>query len=161
MARIHQFTVNDGHGNSLDLSQFTNKVLLIINTASECGFTSQYAELEKLHQEYQDKGLVILAFPCNQFGKQEPNSNTEIQQFCQRNYGVSFAVMAKIDVNGPNAAPLFDYLKRQAPGVLFTRAIKWNFTKFLVNKQGDVIKRYAPRTKPSSITKAIEQLLAE
>ena len=135
------------------------QVLLVVNTASQCGFTPQYKELEQLHQKYKDKGLVILAFPCNQFGGQEPGSDNEIQQFCQLNYGVSFPVMAKLAVNGPDASPLFEHLKDSARGLMKTRAIKWNFTKFLINKQGDVVKRYAPRTKPASIAASIEDLL--
>jgi glutathione peroxidase len=161
MAKIYQFTVDDAQGNAIALSQFERKVLLIVNTASECGFTPQYAELEALHQTYKDRGLVVLAFPCNQFGKQEPGDNKAIQQFCQLNYGVNFPVMAKVDVNGSETAPLFAYLKNQARGVLKTQAIKWNFTKFLVNKQGEVVKRYAPRTKPKSLSAEIEQLLAD
>ncbi len=159
MPNVHQFTVTDNRGQPVELSQYQGKVLLIINTASKCGFTPQYQELEELHQRYKDKGLVILAFPCNQFGGQEPGSNEDIQQFCQLNYGVSFPVMAKINVNGPEADPLFEHLKENARGLMKTRAIKWNFTKFLVNKQGEVVKRYAPRTKPASIVQAIEELL--
>lgn len=159
MPNVHQYKVNDSQGNPVDLSQFRNKVLLIVNTASKCGFTPQYKELEELHQKYHDKGLVILAFPCNQFGAQEPGTNADIQQFCQLNYGVSFDVMAKLQVNGPDASPLFEHLKDSARGLMKTRAIKWNFTKFLVNKDGDVVKRFAPRTKPASIAGAIEDLL--
>ncbi|MEW5681875.1 MAG: glutathione peroxidase [Pseudomonadota bacterium] len=159
MANVHQYKITDASGNEVDLSQYRGKVLLIVNTASKCGFTPQYEELEQLHQKYHDKGLVILAFPCNQFGGQEPGSNSDIQQFCQINYGLSFPVMAKLQVNGPDASPLFEHLKDSARGLMKTRAIKWNFTKFLVNKDGDVVKRYAPRTKPSAITSAIEELL--
>jgi glutathione peroxidase len=159
MANVHQYKVKDASGNEIDLSQYRGKVLLVINTASQCGFTPQYKELEQLHQKYKDKGLVILAFPCNQFGGQEPGSDNEIQQFCQLNYGVSFPVMAKLAVNGPDASPLFEHLKDSARGLMKTRAIKWNFTKFLINKQGDVVKRYAPRTKPASIAASIEDLL--
>ncbi|MCS4308789.1 glutathione peroxidase [Rheinheimera pacifica] len=159
MANVHQYKVKDANGNDIDLSQYRGKVLLVVNTASQCGFTPQYKELEQLHQKYKDKGLVILAFPCNQFGGQEPGSDNEIQQFCELNYGVSFPVMAKLAVNGPEASPLFEYLKDSARGLMKTRAIKWNFTKFLVNKDGDVVKRYAPRTKPASIAQSIEDLL--
>ena len=159
MANVHQYKVKDAQGNDVDLTQFRGKVLLIVNTASQCGFTSQYKELEDLHQKYHDKGLVILAFPCNQFGGQEPGSDKDIQQFCELNYGVSFPVMAKLTVNGPDASPLFEHLKDSARGLMKTRAIKWNFTKFLVNKDGDVVKRYAPRTKPSAIANSIEDLL--
>jgi glutathione peroxidase len=159
MANVHQYKVKDASGNEIDLSQYRGKVLLVVNTASQCGFTPQYKELEQLHQKYKDKGLVILAFPCNQFGGQEPGSDDEIQQFCELNYGVSFPVMAKLAVNGPDASPLFEHLKDSARGLMKTRAIKWNFTKFLINKQGDVVKRYAPRTKPASIAASIEDLL--
>ncbi|MDX5407799.1 MAG: glutathione peroxidase [Chromatiaceae bacterium] len=159
MANVHQYKIKDARGNEVDLSQYRGKVLLIVNTASKCGFTPQYEELEQLHQKYHDKGLVILAFPCNQFGGQEPGSNSDIQQFCQINYGLSFPVMAKLQVNGPEASPLFEHLKDSARGLMKTRAIKWNFTKFLVNKDGDVVKRYAPRTKPTAIAGAIEELL--
>jgi glutathione peroxidase len=159
MANVHQYKVKDANGNDIDLSQYRGKVLLVVNTASQCGFTPQYKELEQLHQKYREKGLVILAFPCNQFGGQEPGSDNEIQQFCELNYGVSFPVMAKLAVNGPEASPLFEYLKDSARGLMKTRAIKWNFTKFLVNKDGDVVKRYAPRTKPASIAQSIEDLL--
>jgi glutathione peroxidase len=159
MSNVHQYKVKDGQGHETDLSQFHGKVLLVVNTASKCGYTPQYKELEQLHQQYHERGLVILAFPCNQFGAQEPGSNSDIQQFCQLNYGVSFPLMAKVSVNGPDALPLFEYLKDGARGLLKTRAIKWNFTKFLVNKDGEVVKRYAPQTKPASIATAIEDLL--
>lgn len=159
MANVHQFQVTDNSGQRIDLSQYRDKVLLIVNTASRCGFTPQYRELEQLHQRYKEKGLVILAFPCNQFGAQEPGDNKDIQQFCQLNYGVSFALMTKVNVNGPDALPLFNFLKENARGLMRSRAIKWNFTKFLVDKQGNVVKRYAPRTKPASISNAVEQLL--
>lgn len=160
MANVHHFQVKNAQDEVLPLRQFRDKVLLIVNTASECGFTPQYQELEQLHQKYQQQGLVILAFPCNQFGGQEPGNNEQIQQFCQINYGVSFPVMGKIQVNGPDADPLFEFLKDQARGLLKTRAIKWNFTKFLVNKDGVVVKRYAPRTKPMALCEAIEAELA-
>lgn len=159
MANVHQFKVKDAAGNEVDLSQYRGKVVLIVNTASKCGFTPQYKELEQLYQQYHTRGLVILAFPCNQFGGQEPGSDSDIQQFCQINYGLSFPVMAKLQVNGPDASPLFEHLKDSARGLMKTRAIKWNFTKFLVNKDGDVVKRYAPRTKPTAIASAIEELL--
>lgn len=161
MNSVHQFSVNNTQGQTVDLAQYRGKTLLIVNTASQCGFTPQYQELEQLYQRYQDKGFVILAFPCNQFGGQEPGSDTEIQQFCQLNYGVSFPVLAKVQVNGPEAEPLFDYLKDQARGLLKTRAIKWNFTKFLINDRGQVVKRYAPRTKPSAIAQSVEELLEQ
>jgi len=160
MANVHHFKVKTTTGEVMDLSQFRNKVLLIINTASQCGFTPQYQELEALYQQFKDQGLMILAFPCNQFGGQEPATDQDIQQFCQINYDVSFPVLAKINVNGPDAEPLFEYLKDQARGLLKTRAIKWNFTKFLVNKDGIVVKRYAPRTKPSQFSDAIVEELS-
>lgn len=159
MPNVHQYKVADAAGKEIDLSQYRGKVLLILNTASKCGFTPQYEELEQLHQKYHQRGLVILAFPCNQFGAQEPGNNADIQQFCQINYGLSFPVMGKLQVNGPDASPLFEHLKDSARGLMKTRAIKWNFTKFLVNKDGDVVKRYAPRTKPASIAQSIEDLL--
>ena len=159
MPNVHQYKVADAAGKEIDLSQYRGKVLLILNTASKCGFTPQYEELEQLHQKYHERGLVILAFPCNQFGAQEPGNNADIQQFCQINYGLSFPVMGKLQVNGPDASPLFEHLKDSARGLMKTRAIKWNFTKFLVNKDGDVVKRYAPRTKPASIAQSIEDLL--
>lgn len=159
MPDVYQFTVNNGQGEKTDLSQFKGKVLLVINTASKCGFTPQYKELEQLYQTYHDKGLEILAFPCNQFGAQEPGSDNDIQQFCQLNYGVSFPVMAKVQVNGPEASPLFEHLKQHARGLLNSRAIKWNFTKFLINKNGEVVKRFAPQTKPASLAIEIEHLL--
>jgi glutathione peroxidase len=159
MANVHHFKVKSTSGNTVDLSQYQGKVLLIVNTASQCGFTPQYQELEQLHQQYHDKGLEVLAFPCNQFGGQEPGSDQDIAQFCELNFGVTFQVLSKINVNGPDAEPLFEYLKDQARGVLKTRAIKWNFTKFLVNKDGVVVKRYAPRTKPSQFVQSIEEEL--
>jgi glutathione peroxidase len=159
MANVHHFKVKSTSGNTVDLNQYQGKVLLIVNTASQCGFTPQYQELEQLHQQFHEKGLEILAFPCNQFGGQEPGSDQDIAQFCELNFGVTFQVMSKINVNGPDAEPLFEYLKDQARGVLKTRAIKWNFTKFLVNKDGVVVKRYAPRTKPSQFVQSIEEEL--
>ncbi len=160
MANVHHFKVRTAQGNLQELAQFRDKVLLIVNTASRCGFTPQYQDLEALYQRYHAQGLEILAFPCNQFGAQEPGTDPDIQQFCQLNYGVSFPVMAKINVNGPEADPLFEFLKDQARGLMKTRAIKWNFTKFLVNKDGVVVKRYAPRTRPGQFIDAIEAELA-
>ncbi len=160
MANVHHFKVRTPQGTLMDLSAYRDKVLLIVNTASRCGFTPQYQDLERLYQQYHPQGLEILAFPCNQFGGQEPGNDQDIQQFCQLNYGVSFPVLAKIQVNGPDADPLFEYLKDQARGLMKTRAIKWNFTKFLVNKDGVVVKRYAPRTKPNQFIDAIEAELA-
>ena len=132
----------------------------MVNVASRCGFTPQYKQLQELHERYIDKGLTILAFPCNQFGAQEPGSDSEIQQFCSTNYGVSFPVMSKIQVNGAQADPIFELLKKQSPGLLGLESIKWNFTKFLVDQQGNVISRYAPTTSPSDIAKDIERLLS-
>lgn len=159
MNSIHQFSVNDAQGNVVDLSRYKGSTVLIVNTASQCGFTPQYQELEQLYQRYYDQGFTILAFPCNQFGGQEPGTNNDIQQFCQLNYGVTFPVLSKVQVNGPEAEPLFEFLKDQARGLLKTRAIKWNFTKFLINADGQVVKRYAPRTKPMAICQSIEELV--
>jgi glutathione peroxidase len=130
-----------------------------VNTASACGFTPQYAGLEDLYKKYKDKGLEVLAFPCNQFGKQEKGDNTEIKQFCDLNFNISFDLFSKIDVNGDNTHPLFEHLKNEAPGILGSKGIKWNFTKFLVNNQGKVIKRYSPRTKPADIDSDIAAIL--
>ena len=141
------------------LGDYKGKVLLIVNTASKCGFTPQYQGLEDLYRRYKDRGFVVLAFPCNQFGHQEPGSESEIQQFCTTRYDVSFPVFAKIEVNGANTHPLYRYLKNEKSGVLGTKAIKWNFTKFLVGRDGHVVRRYAPADKPESLTGDIEQLL--
>lgn len=146
-------------GEMQDLSQYQGQVVLIVNTASKCGFTNQYEGLEALYSQYKEQGLVVLGFPCNQFGEQEKGADSEIASFCQKNYGVSFPMFSKIDVNGDNAAPLYQELKTLAPGVMGTKKIKWNFTKFLVNKQGKVT-RYAPTTKPESLTSDIEAALA-
>jgi glutathione peroxidase len=154
----HDFQVKDAKGNIISLKDYTGKVLLIVNTASKCGFTPQYAGLEELYKSYQAKGLEILGFPCDQFAHQEPGSNEEIQTFCQMNYGVTFPVMAKIEVNGNNAEPLFKYLRSQTKELLGD-AIKWNFTKFLINKEGHVVKRFAPNFEPSDIAPEIEKLL--
>lgn len=158
-AAIYQFEVNDINQKIVSLSHYKNKVLLIVNTASKCGFTSQYEGLEKLYKKYQDKGLEILAFPCNQFGAQEPGTEKEIAQFCDLNYQTSFAIMSKVEVNGDNATPLYKHLKSEAPGLAGTKSIKWNFTKFLVDKQGKVIKRFAPKDKPEDIEPLILELL--
>ncbi len=147
-------------GTPLDLSRYRGKVLLIVNTASACGFTPQYKGLEAVYRQFQARGAEVLGFPCNQFGRQEQGSEAEIGAFCEKNFGVSFPLFAKIDVNGAEAHPLFRYLKHAAPGVLGTERIKWNFTKFLVNRDGDVVKRYAPQTKPEAIAADIERLLA-
>ncbi|UYY77968.1 glutathione peroxidase [Sphingomonas sp. R1] len=146
-------------GSTGDLSAFAGQVLLVVNTASKCGFTPQYKELEALWRAYKDRGFAVLAFPCNQFGAQEPGDAEEIASFCSLTYDVTFPVFAKIDVNGSSAAPIFQALKAQAPGVLGTEAIKWNFTKFLVNRDGQVVERYAPTTAPRAIVADIEKLL--
>lgn len=159
MSTIYDFNAKDLSGNNVDFSDFKDKVLLIVNTASKCGFTPQFEGLEKLHQQYKDQGLVVIGFPCNQFGSQDPGSNDEIGAFCQKNYGVDFLMMEKIDVNGNNEHPLYTWLKKQEGGFL-TDGIKWNFTKFLVNRQGEVVERYAPTTKPESIEADIVKLLA-
>jgi glutathione peroxidase len=148
-------------GEIQDLSQYAGKVVLVVNTASKCGFTYQYEGLEALYEQYKDQGLVILGFPCNQFGEQEKGADTEIASFCQKNYGVSFPMFSKIEVNGDDTAPLYQELKSEAPGILGTKKIKWNFTKFLVNKEGKVVDRYAPTTKPQALQANIESLLAE
>jgi glutathione peroxidase len=159
MTTIADFTVTTNRGAELDLKDKLGKVLLVVNTASKCGFTPQYDGLEKLYQDYKDKGLEVLGFPCNQFGAQEPGSADEIAEFCKVNFGVTFPLMAKIDVNGDNASPLFDWMKKEAKGLMGSTSIKWNFTKFLIDRQGNVVKRYAPTDKPEAIAKDIEKLL--
>jgi glutathione peroxidase len=161
MSGVHDFTADTLSGAPLAFSQFKGKVLLIANTASKCGFTPQYQGLETLYRQFHEQGLEVLGFPCNQFGAQEPGDAAEIGAFCEQNYGVSFPLFAKIEVNGGEAHPLFQYLKHAAPGVLGSEGIKWNFTKFLVKKDGAVFKRYAPRTKPAEIATDIRTLLAE
>jgi glutathione peroxidase len=151
--------VKAADGTSTSLSDYAGQVLLIVNTASKCGFTPQYADLEALSRRYRDRGFAVLAFPCNQFGGQEPGDAAEIANFCSTSYDVTFPVFAKVDVNGPNAAPLFEHLKREAPGLLGSKGIKWNFTKFLVDREGNVVDRYAPTTSPKDLTGAIEALL--
>lgn len=146
-------------GGAQPLSDYKGKVVLVVNTASKCGFTPQYKGLEALYQKYKDRGLVLLGFPCNQFGKQEPGGPEEIGGFCERNFGVTFPLFAKVDVNGDNAHPLFTHLKQQARGLLGTQSIKWNFTKFLVAKDGRVVKRFAPKDKPQNLEAAVEALL--
>ncbi|MBS0618247.1 MAG: glutathione peroxidase [Spirochaetes bacterium] len=148
-------------GKLVELADFKGKVVLIVNTASKCGFTPQFAGLESLYEKYKDKNFVILGFPCNQFGAQEPGSANEIQEFCQLNYGVKFPMFGKIDVNGANAHPLYKFLTSTKPGILGTEGIKWNFTKFLIDKNGEPVKRYASTTKPEDIVGDIEKLLAE
>lgn len=146
-------------GEEIDLSRYKGKVLVIVNTASKCGFTPQYAGLEKLYEKYKDRGLEILGFPCNQFGGQEPGSDEEIANFCQKNYGVDFQMFEKVDVNGDDAHPLYKFLTHEAPGALKTEAIKWNFTKFLVDKNGKVLKRFAPNVAPKDLESDIEKQL--
>jgi glutathione peroxidase len=158
---IFDYTATGLSGAPVDLAQYKGKVLLIVNTASECGFTPQYKGLEQVYQQFKDKGVEVLGFPCNQFGGQEPGPESEIGAFCEKNYGVTFPLFAKIDVNGDNAHPLFKQLKKDGPGLLGTEAIKWNFTKFLVRKDGTVYKRYAPSTAPKELAGDIEKLLAE
>ncbi len=160
MSVIYDFTAQDLLGNTIDFADFTGKVLLIVNTASECGFTPQFAGLQALHEQYHDQGLVVIGFPCNQFGKQEPNDGAAIGEFCQRNYGVEFLMMQKIDVNGEHAHPIYTWLKSEQGGLL-TDGIKWNFTKFLIGRDGKVIDRYAPMTKPENLTADIESALAK
>jgi glutathione peroxidase len=155
---VYDFTVKDINGKELPLSQYKGKFLLIVNVASKCGFTSQYKGLEKLHQELGEQ-VEVLGFPCNQFGKQEPGDEEEIKSFCSLNYDVTFPMFAKVDVNGSNAAPLYDFLKREKKGLLGSEGIKWNFTKFLVNGQGEVVKRYAPTEKPEDIKKDLKKML--
>lgn len=159
MTIVYDFEARRIDGSSVALDTFRGKVLLIVNTASACGFTPQFGGLERLHQQYGSQGLVVLGFPSNQFGAQDPGSNEEIAAFCRSNYDVSFPMMAKVDVNGAGAHPLYQWLTREAPGLLGTRAIKWNFTKFLVGREGRVIRRYGPRHAPASLAKDIEKAL--
>lgn len=155
---IYQFSANTIDGKEKSLEEYKGKVVLIVNTASECGFTPQFEGLQKLYEKYRDQGLEILGFPCNQFGGQDPGSDEEIAHFCQSNYGVSFQMFSKIDVNGENAHPLYKFLTQEAKGLL-SEKIKWNFTKFLVDRNGKVIDRFSPQKKPESIEKEIEKLL--
>ena len=160
MSSIYDFSANSIQGKNVNLKQYQGKAMLIVNTASACGFTPQFGGLEALHKSYGTRGLVVLGFPCNQFGAQDSGSNGEIAEFCQMNYGVSFPMMEKIDVNGSGAHPLYQWLSAEAPGLLGSKAIKWNFTKFLVGKDGAVLKRYAPTDTPDSMAKDIEAALA-
>lgn len=159
MAGIYDIEVRAIDGKAASLASYRGKVLLIVNTASQCGMTPQYKGLEELYRKYKDRGLVVLGFPCNQFGQQEPGDETEIRKFCSLNYDVTFPMFAKIDVNGPGAHPLYQFLKNERKGLLGSEAIKWNFTKFLVDRSGQVTERYAPQTEPSSLEKDIEKLL--
>ena len=156
---ITDITVRAADGSGVAMSEYAGQVLLIVNTASKCGFTPQYTGLEELHRRFGARGFEVLAFPCNQFGAQEPGDAAEIANFCSLTYDVSFPVFAKVDVNGDDAAPIFQHLKKAQKGVLGTEAIKWNFTKFLVNRDGEVVERYAPTTKPEDLVKDIEALL--
>jgi glutathione peroxidase len=156
-----EFKVQDSKSHEYDLIQHKGKVVLAVNVASKCGFTPQYKGLEKLYQDFKNDQFIILGFPCNQFGGQEPGSDSEIQSFCELNYGVTFPVLAKIEVNGDNTAEVFKHLKKEAPGLLGTQMIKWNFTKFLINKKGEVIKRYSPNTDPLEISEDIKKALAK
>jgi glutathione peroxidase len=160
MTDLTAIPVKAADGSTTDLSSHKNEVMLIVNVASKCGFTPQYEGLEALQRRYGDKGFTVLGFPCNQFGAQEPGDAAEIASFCKLSYDVSFPVMGKIDVNGDDAAPIYKHLKDEAPGLLGSKAIKWNFTKFLVDRSGKVVKRYAPQTKPEELTRDIEALLA-
>jgi len=159
VASLYDFTVDDITGHPVKLDKYKEKVVLVVNTASKCGFTPQYKGLEALHRKYRDKGFAVLGFPCNQFGGQEPGNEQEIATFCETNYGVTFPMFAKVDVNGDKAAPLYRYLKSAKPGLLGTEAIKWNFTKFLVDRSGHAIARYAPNDTPESLEADIVKAL--
>ncbi len=160
MSDLYDLNATDVTGSPVALSRFKGRVLLIVNTASKCGFTPQYEGLEALQSRFHERGFDVLGFPCNQFGHQEPGNDSDIAEFCSTRFSTSFPLFSKIEVNGPNAHPLYQYLKKQAPGVLGTEAIKWNFTKFLVDSQGKVVKRYGSQTKPEAIAADIEALLA-
>jgi glutathione peroxidase len=158
-ATLYGFSASLLDGRTVSLAEFKGSVLLIVNTASKCGFTPQYAGLEELYRANRDRGFTVLGFPCNQFGEQEPGSSEEISAFCERNYGVSFPIFARIDVNGPSAHPLYQFLKETRPGLFGSERIKWNFTKFLVDRNGNVVNRFAPATKPREIAARIDELL--
>ena len=160
MASVYDFPVDDIQGNRVDLGRYRGKVLLVVNTASKCGFTPQYEGLEALYRKYRDRGLEVLGFPCNQFGGQEPGSEEQIAQFCTSKYDVTFPLFAKVDVNGANAAPLYRHLKHAKPGLLGSEAIKWNFTKFLVDREGEVVARYAPNDTPESFDADVAKALS-
>ena len=159
MADIYSFSIKTIDGKETTLADYKGKALLIVNVASQCGFTPQYKGLEALHRKYKEKGFEVLGFPCNQFGAQEPGDETEIKNFCSLNYDVTFPLFAKIDVNGAKTHPLYDFLKKEEKGILGTEGIKWNFTKFLVSKNGEVLKRFAPQASPESLEKDIEAAL--
>ncbi len=161
MSTVYDFTATSLAGQPVELSAYKGNVILIVNTASACGFTPQYEGMEKIYQQFKDQGFVVLGFPCNQFGAQEPGSSADIGAFCQKNYGVHFPMFEKINVNGDKTHPLYQFLKSQAPGVLGSEAIKWNFTKFLIKKDGTIDNRYAPLTKPEDLVADITQLLSE
>jgi glutathione peroxidase len=159
MQTIADFSARLPNGDEVSLADKLGKVILVVNTASKCGFTPQYDGLEALWRQYKDRGFEVMAFPCNQFGHQEPGDADQIEQFCKVNFGLSFPLMAKVEVNGANEPPLYSWLKQEAPGLMGTRSIKWNFTKFLIDRQGKVVRRYAPTDKPQSIARDIEKLL--
>jgi glutathione peroxidase len=159
MSNLYDFSAKNISGEDVPMDAYKGKALLVVNTASKCGFTPQYKGLEELYQKYKDQGFEVVGFPCNQFGQQEPGDESEISGFCEMNFGVTFPLFSKVDVNGDGAHPMFSYLKEQAPGLLGSKAIKWNFTKFLVNKDGDVVKRFAPKDKPESLASAVEAVL--
>ena len=156
---IYDFQVKGSKGEEIPLSNFKDKVIVVVNTASACGYTPQYKDLQAIYEEFKEQGLVVLGFPCNQFMNQEPGSNEEIQSFCELNFGVTFPIFGKIDVNGENADPLFKYLREKAPGIMGLKSIKWNFTKFIIDKNGNVIERFAPQTNPQEMRSTIEKLL--
>jgi glutathione peroxidase len=159
MASVYDFSVKDIHGKEQKLDRYKDKVMLIVNVASNCGYTPQYKGLEQLYEKLHSRGLEVLGFPCNQFGAQEPGTEKEIESFCELNYGVTFPLFAKIDVNGDGAAPLYKYLKKAKPGLLGTEAIKWNFTKFLVDRKGNVVERYGSNVEPQAMADDIQKLL--
>ena len=159
MASIYDFTVKDIEGKEVKLDHYRGKVMLVVNTASQCGFTPQYKGLEALYEKFHGKGLEVLGFPCNQFGGQEPGDEKAIEQFCEINYGVTFPLFAKVDVNGDDASPLFKHLKSAKKGILGSEAIKWNFTKFLVDREGNVVERFAPKTEPKELEADVAKLL--
>tara|TARA_B100000424_G_C22770034_1_gene414681 strand:+ start:267 stop:746 length:480 start_codon:yes stop_codon:yes gene_type:complete len=159
MGNIYDICVQDSHGDEVKMSEFKNKTLLIVNVASKCGLTPQYVGLQKIFDEFKDRNFLVLGFPCNQFGGQEPGSNQEISEFCEINYSVTFPIFSKIKVNGPEAHPLFKLLKQDKPGIFRTQSIKWNFTKFLINNSGKIIERFSPRVEPKYIREEIERVL--
>ena len=156
---LYDFSVNDNANNSVSLEKYRGKTLLIVNTASKCGFTPQYKGLQELYEEYSSKGFEVLGFPCNQFGSQEPGTEEEISEFCSINYNITFPIFSKIDVKGPSAEPLFRFLTSSKPGLLGTEKIKWNFTKFLIDQNGQTVKRYSPQTTPEQISSDVKDLL--